>query len=193
MVGPGVPRGCGQRGAVAVRRPAQLDRQLAADVSPWLGEPAAASTAAGLGGRRTPACRAGLLLDDLDAHPAVGLHPRQHAVDLLVGGRARRTPATSRTAGSAQSGCRALAERDGDVVRPSAQTVGAGGMWVADTLGERVAERHVPGEHCRRRRRSGPGHVTNGAHPTADFRRSAVDSRIVVSRPTAVRVVVTVA
>ena len=37
-----------------------------------------------------------------------------------------------------------LRQRDRDVVRPSAQTVGAGGMWVADTLGERVAERHVP-------------------------------------------------
>jgi hypothetical protein len=41
-------------------------------------------------------------------------------------------------------------------------------MWVADTLGERVAERHVPAEHCRRSRRSGHGHDTNLAHPTAD-------------------------
>jgi hypothetical protein len=43
------------------------------------------------------------------------------------------------------------------VIRPSAQTVGAGGMWVADTLGERVAERHVPSER----------HVTNLADGTA--------------------------
>jgi hypothetical protein len=66
-----------------------------------------------------------------------------------------------------------LRKRDCDVIRPSAQTVGAGGMWVADTLGERVAERHVPAEHCRRRRRSSPGHETNLAYDTADFSPAA--------------------
>jgi hypothetical protein len=41
-------------------------------------------------------------------------------------------------------------------------------MWVADTLGERVAERHVPREH---------GHVTNLAHRTADFSPAAPSIR----------------
>jgi hypothetical protein len=37
------------------------------------------------------------------------------------------------------------------VIGPSAQSVGTRGVWVSDTLGERVAESHVPTE----------GHVSN--------------------------------
>jgi hypothetical protein len=51
------------------------------------------------------------------------------------------------------------------VIRPTAQTIGAGAMWVADTLRERVADCHVPAEHCRRSRRFGHGHGTNLADP----------------------------
>jgi hypothetical protein len=80
--------------------------------------------------------------------------------------------ATHREVGVAKLGI-VLRKRDCDVIRPTAHTIGAGGMWVADTLGERVAEGHVPGEHCRRRRRSGPGHETNLAYATADFSPAA--------------------
>jgi hypothetical protein len=56
-----------------------------------------------------------------------------------------------------------LRQRDCDMIRPSAQTVGAGGMWVADTLSERVAERHV----------SADGHETNLADAMANFSTAA--------------------
>ena len=55
-----------------------------------------------------------------------------------------------------------------DVIRPSAQTVRAGGMWVADTLGERIAKGHVSGEYA---------HETNLAQPTTVFSPAAPSIR----------------
>jgi hypothetical protein len=50
------------------------------------------------------------------------------------------------------------------VIRPSAHTVGAGGMRVTHTFGERVAEHHVPAEHA---------HDTNLADATANVSPAA--------------------
>ena len=57
------------------------------------------------------------------------------------------SPAPHREVGVAQLGVR-LRQRDCDTIGPPAQTVGARGIGVADTFGERVAERHVSREHA---------------------------------------------
>ena len=61
----------------------------------------------------------------------------------------------------------ALRKPDGDVVSPSAQTIGTGGVGIADPLGERVAKCHIPAERCRRSRRSHKGHGINLADTMA--------------------------
>ena len=114
VVGPGVQEVGGQRGAVAVRRPAQLDRQLAAERlhRHRRGQPLGQHPPP-LGRRRVdPLVGPALLLDDLDAHPAVGLHPRQHAVDLLVGGVPEEAERLLEPPGQLEPARRALAERD---------------------------------------------------------------------------------
>ena len=76
-----------------------------------------------------------------------------------------------------------LRQRDGDVIGPSPQAVGARRIRVADALCERVTKSHVAGED---------GHGSNLEWTKRCFAiHIAVDRRLDVNRPTVVRVAVT--
>ncbi len=104
--------------AVAVRRPTELDGNVAAEgLHRHRGrQPVGQHLTSGGRGGVDALVRPTSLVDHLDGDPAVGLHPRQDAVDLLVGRVPEEAEGLLEAMGELEAGRRSLTECDEESV-----------------------------------------------------------------------------